>query len=154
MHMDAWVFGQPGAHFDALVGGVVVHHQVQLLGGIGQRDVLEEAQELLMAVTVLADPGDLAGGNLQRGEQGRGAVADIVMGAAFGAARLHRQHRLSAVQGLDLRLLVDGKQRQAFGGEPELVQVASGVLSLGEYAGIEYEALPVNPNYPLPCAAT
>jgi hypothetical protein len=49
---------------------------------------------------------------------------------------------------------VDGKQRQAFGGEPELVQVASGVLSLGEYAGIEYEALPVNPNYPLPCAAT
>jgi hypothetical protein len=33
-----------------------------------------------------------------------------------------------------------GEQRQAFGGEPELVQVASGVLSLGEYAGIEYEA--------------
>ncbi len=33
------------------VGGVVVHHQVQLAGGVGAGDLLEEGQELLVAVT-------------------------------------------------------------------------------------------------------
>ena len=37
-----------------------------------------------MPVPRLAHPGDLAGGDLQRGEQGGGAVPDVVVGAAFG----------------------------------------------------------------------
>jgi hypothetical protein len=46
--------------------------------------VFQEAQELLLAVPGLTDPGDRAGGDLERGEQGRGAVADVVMGALLG----------------------------------------------------------------------
>jgi hypothetical protein len=44
------VGGQPLADLDALVGGVVVHHQVQLAAGVGPGDLLEEAQEFLVAV--------------------------------------------------------------------------------------------------------
>jgi hypothetical protein len=53
---------------------------MQLLVGVGARGLFEESQEFLVAVAVLADAGDLAGGDLQRGEQGGGAVADVVVG--------------------------------------------------------------------------
>ena len=68
--------------------------------------MFEEPQELLVAVPLLAQPGDCAGGDLQGGEQGGGAVSDVVVGEPLGQPRLHRQHRLSAVQRLDLGLLV------------------------------------------------
>jgi hypothetical protein len=42
-----------------LVGGVVVHHQVQLAVGMGTGDLLEERQELLVPVAGLARRGDL-----------------------------------------------------------------------------------------------
>ncbi|VBA44580.1 hypothetical protein LAUMK136_05684 [Mycobacterium attenuatum] len=106
MHLDAWVLGQPVADLDSLGGGVVVHDQVQLLVGVSAGHVLEETQELLMGVPVLTDPRDLAGGNLQRGEQRCGAVTNVVMGPPFRMARLHRRHRLGAIQGLDLGFLV------------------------------------------------
>ena len=47
-----------------------------------------------MPVPVLAEPGDLAGGDLQRGEQGGGAVPDVVVGALLGMTGLHRQRLL------------------------------------------------------------
>ena len=50
--------------------------------------------------------GDLAGGDLQGREQGRGAVPDVVVGAALDQPGLHRQHRHGPVQRLDLGLLV------------------------------------------------
>ena len=49
---------------DAFVSSVVVHHQVNSLLGVGAGDLLEEAQELLVAVAVWQIAGDLAGGNL------------------------------------------------------------------------------------------
>ena len=64
MHVDAWVFDQPATDLNTFVCGIVVHHQMQFLIGVGAGHVLEEPQELLMAVAVLADPGDLAGGDL------------------------------------------------------------------------------------------
>jgi hypothetical protein len=54
--LDPRLRGQPGAELDALVGGVVVHHQVQLALGIGPGHMLEEREELLVAVPVLAHP--------------------------------------------------------------------------------------------------
>ena len=50
--------------------------------------------------------GDLAGGDVQRGEQRRGAVAVVVVRAALDPAFLHRQDRHRAVQRLDLGLLI------------------------------------------------
>ncbi len=74
MDLDAGVSGEPVADLDAFVGGVVVHHQVQLLVRVGAGEVFEESQEFLVAVAALADAGDLTGRDLQRGEQRRGAV--------------------------------------------------------------------------------
>ena len=51
--------------------------------------------------------GDQAVGDVERREQRGDPVAVIVVGAPLGHARHHRQDRLRALQGLDLRLLVD-----------------------------------------------
>jgi len=74
------------------VGGVVVADHVQLHPRVGLGDLFEEAQELLMAMpgqTHLLDPPgrahllDPPGRDLQRGEQGGGAVANVVVGLAL-----------------------------------------------------------------------
>ncbi len=75
--------------------------------GVGAGHVLEEGQELLVAVPLLAQPGHLPGRDLQRGEQRGGAVTDVVVGALLGVPGLHRQHLLGSVQRLHLGLLVD-----------------------------------------------
>ena len=53
------VAAQPGAHRGVFVAGVVVDHHVQLPARIGGGDLLEERQELLVAVAVGAGVGDL-----------------------------------------------------------------------------------------------
>ena len=79
--------GQPGGHRGVLVGGVVVDHHVQLAPRVGLGDLLEEPQELLVPVPVVAGVDHLAGGDLERGEQGGGAVPDVVVGAGLGQPR-------------------------------------------------------------------
>ena len=71
--------------------------------------MLEETEELLVAVPVLAEPGHLPGGDFQGGEQGGGAMADVVVAALLVVARLHHKHFLGAVQRLDLGLLIDAQ---------------------------------------------
>jgi transaldolase len=61
VEVDPRVRRQPRRHFGPLVGGVVVHHQMQLPVGVGPGQVFEEGEELLVAVPVLAQSGDLAG---------------------------------------------------------------------------------------------
>lgn len=68
VHVDAWIDGEPLADFDAFVGSVVVHHQMQVLVGVRAREVPEETQEFLMPVAVLTDAGNLAGRDFQSGE--------------------------------------------------------------------------------------
>ena len=96
------------AHLRMLVGGVVVEDDVDELAGRHLRfDGVEEADELLMAMALHAAADDLAFEHVERGEQRRGAVALVVMGHRAGAALLHRQAGLGAVERLDLALLVD-----------------------------------------------
>ena len=57
----------------------------------------------------------VAGGDVERGVQVRGAVALVVMGAPLGRAGQHRQHRRGAVQRLDLGLLVDAEHHRRVG---------------------------------------
>ena len=106
MHVDPGVGRQPVADLDLLVGGVVVHHQVQLTFGVGPGDLLEEREELLVAVPGLARADHVAGGDRQRGEQRGGAVPFVVVGAPLGQPGLHRQHRRGPVQRLDLAFLI------------------------------------------------
>ncbi len=83
---------EPVANFGLRVGGVVVHHQVQLPVGVGAVDLPQERQEFLVAVLRLDCRGHLSSRDLQRGEQGGGAVAFVVVGAAFDLPRLRREH--------------------------------------------------------------
>ena len=78
---------EPAGHVRVFVGGVVVDHDVQLAPRVGLRDLLEEAQELLVPVPRVAGVGHLAGGHLQRREQRRGAVPHIVVRSASPAHR-------------------------------------------------------------------
>jgi hypothetical protein len=71
------------------VGAVVITHHMQILVRVGIGDLLDEAQEFLMAVPGIAGVGDLAGGYLQRGEQCGGAVPKIAMGLARGQSGEH-----------------------------------------------------------------
>ena len=52
--MDAGMAGQPGLDPLVLVGGVVVHHHVQLAARVDLGDQLEEVEELAVAVARLA----------------------------------------------------------------------------------------------------
>src|SRR4029450_4799886 len=61
VHPDPGVGGQPLVHGGVLVGGVVVHHQVQLAVRVGAGYLAQEHQELLVAVSGLAAGGDRAG---------------------------------------------------------------------------------------------
>ena len=89
--------------------GVVVHDQVQLALGVGAGDLLEEREELLVAVAGFDGAGDLAGGDLQRREHGGRAVPLVVVGLPGRQSRPHRQHRRGPVQGLDLGLSIDAQ---------------------------------------------
>src|SRR4051794_22155164 len=82
-----------------LVGGVVVEDDVDHLAGrhLGL-DRVQEAHELLMAVAlhVAADDGPVE--DVERSEQGRCAMALVVVGHRAGSAFLHRQAGLGAVE--------------------------------------------------------
>ena len=60
-----------------------------------------------MPVALHAAADDRAVEHVERGEQRGGAVALVVVGHGAGAALLHRQAGLGAVERLDLALLVD-----------------------------------------------
>src|SRR5262247_2986326 len=60
-----------------------------------------------MAMTFHALPNDFAAKYIECREQGRHAVALVVVGHRTSAPLLHRQSRLGAVEGLDLALLVN-----------------------------------------------
>src|SRR6516164_9234608 len=81
MEMEALMPRQPGADFGMLVGGVIVNDQMHVLLSPGLAvDRIEKADELLMPVAAHALTDDLAVEDIEGGEQGRGAVALVVMG--------------------------------------------------------------------------
>jgi hypothetical protein len=125
----------PG-RFRVLVGAVIVQHHMQLSAWVAPRDQLEEGQELAVAMPVKAAAGDLASGDLQRGEQAGDAVAHVVVGAPLGQPRTQRQCGGGAVQRLDLGLLIHTEHDRAGG----WLQVEpAGIGDLGQQLGIGRE---------------
>ena len=107
-NVQARMVGQPFENLRVLVGGVVVEDSMDhLSGGDSALDGAEELDELLVAVVRHAAPNDRAVQYVERGEQCGRAIALVVVrhGPAF--ARLQRQAGLSAVERLDLALLID-----------------------------------------------
>ena len=114
--VQARVACQPGADLGMLVGGVVVEHDVDdLAGRHGRLDGVEEADELAVAVALHAAAEDGALEDVERGEQCRRAVADVIVGLCRGMARCERQRGPRSLQRLDLAVLVD-RQDNRMGG--------------------------------------
>src|SRR5262245_66255118 len=98
---------EPALDRGGLMGGVVVEDEMQIeIGGGLSIDQPEEAQELPVPMARQARADDLAVQHAESGEQGGGAVALVVVGHGAGAALLHGQSGLRAIERLDLALLV------------------------------------------------
>ena len=132
--MPARPLGEPVADQQRLVGGVVVHDQmdVEPLGHVGF-DLVEELAELGGAVACEALADHLPGCDVEGGEQRGRAMALVVMAHTRRLAWPHRQHGLAAVEGLDLRLLIDAQHDGVLGrGDIETDDIAH----LGDELGI------------------
>ena len=105
---------QPGFHCRRLVGGVIVHDDVdvQPLGDLGV-DLFQEVEKLPGPVAPVALADDEAGSDIEGCEQRSRSVALVIVRAPLRHARQHRQDRLCTVERLDLALLVDAEHQRA-----------------------------------------
>ena len=102
------VMGQPVDDFGMFVGGVVVGDGVDDLAcRNGALDGVEKLDEFLMSVPGHAAPNDGAVEDVEGGEQGGSAVADVIVCHGAATAALQRQTGLGPIERLDLALLVD-----------------------------------------------
>lgn len=100
--------GEPLLDLVLLVCGIVVENYVdRLILGHFALDPIEEADELLIAVTLHVLPDDGSVEYVECSEQRGRAVALVVVGQRAGAPLLHRQTWLGTIESLYLRLLVD-----------------------------------------------
>src|SRR5438552_13312197 len=107
MQMESRMAVEPAFHPRMFVRPVVVDDQMQIELGRGDAiDRLQEPEKLLMPMTGHTIPDHFAVEHAEGRKQGGRAVALVVVRPRPAAARLHRQARLSAVEGLDLTLLV------------------------------------------------
>lgn len=111
--MEAGMLLQPCLHLGVLVRAVVIHDQMQLPGTlIFLVDFAQEFQKLLMPVPTITLARHLSCGDLQRGEERGGAVANVIVSLSAAAPLFHWQTRLSPIQGLDLALLINAKHHR------------------------------------------
>ena len=102
------------------VGCVVVDDGVDFLSRRHLRlDGIEESDELLMAMMLHIASDDGAVEDVEGREQCRRAMTLVVVGHRSGAALLHRQTGLSAVERLDLALLID-REDDGMGGRIDI----------------------------------
>ncbi len=112
----ARVVGQPSLDLGMLVGPVIVQDGMDdLARRDGALDGVEELDELLVAMLGHAAADHGAVQHIQRGEQGGGAVALVIVGHGPAFPRLQRQSRLGTVERLDLAFLVDGDDHRMGG---------------------------------------
>src|SRR4029434_9420377 len=80
VEVKAWMTCEPGAHGGRLVRSVVVYHQMNVeFGGNGAIDGAKEFQKLRAAMAPMQLTDDLPGGDIERGEQGGGSMAHVVV---------------------------------------------------------------------------
>lgn len=142
VQMEARMRLEPALYGRCLVGGIVVDDQVEVETGRGPMiDQLEKAQELSMPVAWHAGPDHLAVQHVESSEQGRGAIALVVVGHGARAALFHWQAGLGAVEGLDLALLIDTEHERLVGGievEPDHVLHFGGkVFVAGDFESVD-----------------
>ena len=134
------MIGYPLLNRRMLVGAIVVADQMKLTRRITAGERIEKGNELAMAMAAKAPRMDLAAGYLQRSKQAGGAMAGVIVGAARGQARPHRQQRLGAIKRLNLRLFIHAQHQRPLGRvqiEPNNV----GQLAVEVGVGAELEGL-------------
>lgn len=95
---------------------MVVHYQMQVQPRRRLLvDVAQEVQELPMSMLRADTRDDLAVAHIERSEQRCCAVMNVVVGDAFDVAQSHGQHRLRALQGLNLTLPIDALHQRMIG---------------------------------------
>jgi hypothetical protein len=95
------------------VGAGVVHDEVDVeCRRYPVGDGVEEHSKLPRAVALVELADDLAGLGVERGEERGRPVARVVMAAPFGLPRAHGQHRLRAIERLDLGFLIDALDKR------------------------------------------
>src|SRR4029077_5460018 len=114
--MIMWTTGEPRLDPGRLVGGVVVHDDMDLEPfGDASIDLLEEVQELGRPVSLVALADDEARCDVERREQRGRAVPRVTVRPALGYAGHHRQNRLLPIQRLDLAFFVNAKNKRPVG---------------------------------------
>src|ERR1700731_2914228 len=104
---------EPSFDFGMLVSRVVVSDQVEFkIGRNVSLEMLQKAQEFLMAMARLALGDNPAVDDVQGREECGSAVAIVVVRHSLDIAESHRQHRLGALQGLYLALLVHAQDQR------------------------------------------
>ena len=117
MERRSRMFGEPSQHLRIFMGGIVVEDGVDHLAGRdGPLNGCDEADELLMPMARHAAADDLAFEHAERGEQGRVAVAFIIVRGGCAFPPPQRKTRLGPVERLDLAFLVDGDHCRVAGG--------------------------------------
>ena len=86
---------------------IVVHHPPLRRSTARCEQVFEEADIVFLSARVADDALHLAGGDLERRDQSLCAMALVLIFPSLDLARLHRQARRSALQGLHTAHLVD-----------------------------------------------
>ena len=87
--------------------GVIVHDEMDIeFAWHGGLDLVQELAELGGTVPSITLADDPSGRNVEGGEQRCGAVPFVIMAPSGRLAGTHRQHRLTAVQRLDLGFLI------------------------------------------------
>jgi hypothetical protein len=101
---------EPLAHLRMLVDGVIVEDYVNKLSGRHlSLNGIQEADELLVPMALHKSADNRAFEHVESSEQRRCAMTLVVVGHRPGATFFHRQAGLCAVEGLDLRLLINRK---------------------------------------------
>src|SRR6516164_592659 len=85
------------------------------LGRHGGVDGLKKAAKLNRPMTAMELADHSAGLIVERRKQIGDSVAQVVGSAPLSLPRTHRQHRLAAVEGLDLRLFINAEHHRPFG---------------------------------------
>ena len=116
MHVIMRPAGEPRLDLGRLVGGIVIHDDMNIEPFRNLSiDLFQEVQKLGGAMSLVALADDKARGNIEGSEQRRCPVPYVIVRPTFGDARHHRQDRLFAVQGLDLAFLVDAENKRPVG---------------------------------------
>lgn len=133
--VPARVRGQPGAGVPGGVGGAVVEHNVYLLSGCDRPvELIQEGGESQRVVAADHLGEDLAGADVQSGDERGGAVASILELLSSWLPGAGRPPRMTARAGGDRGLLVDGQDDRALGRVE--VEGAHGGGALPEVRGV------------------